>query len=67
VGNQKSREDSHFVPASMLIDHNTVNKSREDLGTIEDLMIDLENDRIAYAVLSFGGLLGLGNKLFAVP
>lgn len=30
-------------------------------------MIDLENDRIAYAVLSFGGFLGMGNKFFAVP
>jgi hypothetical protein len=30
-------------------------------------MIDLKNDRIAYAVLSFGGFLGMGNKLFAVP
>ena len=39
----------------------------EHLGRIEDLMIDLENGRVAYAVLSFGGFLGLGNKLFVVP
>ena len=39
----------------------------EYLGRIEDLMIDLENGRVAYAVLSFGGFMGLGNKLFAVP
>jgi hypothetical protein len=30
-------------------------------------MIDLENGRIAYAVLSFGGFLGMGDKLFAIP
>ena len=30
-------------------------------------MIDLENGRVAYSVLSFGGFLCLGNKLFAVP
>jgi hypothetical protein len=30
-------------------------------------MVNLENGRVAYAVLSFGGFLGLGNKLFAVP
>jgi sporulation protein YlmC with PRC-barrel domain len=47
--------------------HNVVNKAKEDLGKIEDLMIDLQNGRIAYAVLSFGGFLGFGNKLFAVP
>jgi len=39
----------------------------EHLGKIEDIMIDLENGRVAYSVLSFGGFLCLGNKLFAVP
>ena len=43
------------------------NSLGEDLGHIEELMIDLEHQRIAYAVLSFGGFLGIGNKLFAVP
>jgi len=44
-----------------------VNLRKEDLGTIEDLMIDIDSGRIAYAVLSFGGFLGLGDKLFAIP
>jgi sporulation protein YlmC with PRC-barrel domain len=43
------------------------NRQGEDLGTIKELMIDLENGRVAYAVLSFGGLFGMGDKLFAVP
>ena len=43
------------------------NAAGEDLGKIEDLMIDLYTGRIAYAVLSFGGFLKMGNKLFAVP
>jgi len=30
-------------------------------------MIDLENGRVAYAVLSFGGFLGMGGKFFAIP
>ena len=30
-------------------------------------MIDLPSGRIAYAVVSFGGFLGIGDKLFAVP
>jgi hypothetical protein len=55
------------MSVSTLKGHKVVNKAKEDLGKIEDLMIDLENDRIAYAVLSFGGFLGMGNKLFAVP
>jgi len=43
------------------------NSEGEDLGKIEDIMLDLEASRIAYAVLSFGGFLGMGNKLFAIP
>lgn len=44
-----------------------VNPEGEDLGKIEELMIDCDNGKIAYAVLSFGGVLGFGDKLFAVP
>jgi sporulation protein YlmC with PRC-barrel domain len=46
---------------------NVVNGKGERLGKIEDLMIDLRSGRIAYAVLSFGGFLGFGSKLFAIP
>jgi hypothetical protein len=37
------------------------------LGAIEELMIDVDTGQIAYAVLSFGGFLGFGDKLFAIP
>ena len=43
------------------------NTDGERLGHIEDLMIDLDSGQIAYVVLSFGGFLGIGNKLFAIP
>jgi sporulation protein YlmC with PRC-barrel domain len=43
------------------------NSEGEDLGKIEELMIDIPTGRVAYAVLSFGGFLGMGNKLFAIP
>jgi sporulation protein YlmC with PRC-barrel domain len=43
------------------------NPAGEDLGKIEEIMIDIPTGRVAYAVLSFGGFLGMGNKLFAVP
>ena len=39
----------------------------ESLGKVEEVMLDSTPGRIAYAVLSFGGFLGLGDKLFAVP
>ncbi|HEV3279466.1 MAG TPA: PRC-barrel domain-containing protein [Terriglobia bacterium] len=55
------------LSASTLKGDKVVNLQGEDLGKIEDLMIDLERGRIAYAVLSFGGFLGMGDKLFAIP
>lgn len=39
----------------------------EKLGNIEDLVLDARDNSISYAVLSYGGFLGYGNKLFAVP
>jgi sporulation protein YlmC with PRC-barrel domain len=55
------------LSATTLIGDRVVNRKGEDLGKIEDLMIDPEQGRVGYAVLSFGGFLGMGDKLFAVP
>jgi sporulation protein YlmC with PRC-barrel domain len=44
-----------------------VNQAGEDLGKIETFMIDPEEGRIVYAVLSFGGFLGMTEKFFAIP
>jgi sporulation protein YlmC with PRC-barrel domain len=56
-----------LLPASTIEGTAVQNAAGEDLGEINELMIDLEKGRIAYAVLSFGGFLGLGDKLFALP
>lgn len=55
------------MAASELTRDKVKNLAGETLGDIEDLVIDLESGRIAYSVLRFGGKLGLGNKLFAIP
>jgi sporulation protein YlmC with PRC-barrel domain len=39
----------------------------EKLGKIEDIVVDPASGKISYAVLSFGGILGMGDKYFAVP
>ena len=66
-----SSNDSGPGPALMgadtLMGNDVYNKDGEDRGDIKELMIEMSSGRIAYAVLSFGGLLGLGDKLFAVP
>ena len=53
--------------ASTLIHDKVVNLAGDDIGTIEELMVDVTTGRIAYAVLSFGGFMGIRNKLFALP
>ena len=55
------------LAADTVVGDKVVNLQNEDLGKIEHLMIDLERGSIAYAVLSFGGFLGMGDKLFAIP
>lgn len=55
------------LSGSSLKGDRVVNYKGEDLGRIEEIMIDLDRGRVAYAVLSFGGFLGLGDKLFAIP
>lgn len=53
--------------ASVLMGKDVRNAQNEDLGDIKDLVIDVTNGRVRYVVLSFGGFLGLGDKLFAYP
>jgi sporulation protein YlmC with PRC-barrel domain len=55
------------LAASTLAGDSVRNAAGEDLGTIDEIMIDIPTGRVAYAVLSFGGFLGMGDKLFAVP
>ena len=61
------KDNPEFLSASTIKGDKVINTAGEDLGKIEELMLDLRDGRIAYAVLSFDGFLGLGNKLFAIP
>lgn len=55
------------MDADTLIGNDVVNAENDKLGTIEAIMLDVGRGRVAYAVLGFGGFLGIGEKLFAVP
>jgi sporulation protein YlmC with PRC-barrel domain len=61
--NQKGR----YLTASSIIGDKIVNDAEEHLGEIKDIMLDLENDKIDYVVIEFGGFLGMGVKYFAIP
>ncbi len=57
----------NVLSASTLMGDKVVNPQGEHLGEIKELMIDPQTGHVGYAVLSFGGFLGMGDKLFAVP
>lgn len=56
-----------LLSVTKLVGDRVRNPKGENLGKIEDLMIDTSEGRIGYAVLSFGGFIGIGDKLFAIP
>jgi PRC-barrel domain len=58
---------SHRPLFAALFEYRVKSPQGEDLGKIEEVMIDTELGRVAYAVLSFGGFWGLGDKWAPVP
>jgi len=56
-----------IMGANTLIGNDVYNLKDENLGDIKEIMLDMRTGRVNYAVLSFGGFLGMGEKLFAVP
>src|SRR5690348_29699 len=60
-------EYRRVLSAATLTGDRVRNPAGEDLGKVEEIMIDVASGRVAYVVVSFGGFLGIGDKLFAVP
>jgi sporulation protein YlmC with PRC-barrel domain len=55
------------LSASTLTGDKVRNPDGDNLGHLEEIVIDLESGRVSYAVLASGGFLGLGDKFFAIP
>jgi sporulation protein YlmC with PRC-barrel domain len=53
--------------ASEIVGTDVKNLKKEDLGEVKELVINPATGDIEYAVISFGGFLGMGDKVFAVP
>jgi sporulation protein YlmC with PRC-barrel domain len=63
-----NRTISHIlVRAKDVVGVAVKNRDSESLGKIEEIVLDKKTGQTSYVVLSFGGILGLGNKLFALP
>ncbi|WP_079436014.1 PRC-barrel domain-containing protein [Zoogloea sp. LCSB751] len=56
-----------LMGADTLIGNDVYSRKAEMLGEVKEIMLDIRTGRIAYAVLSFGGFIGIGDKLFAIP
>jgi hypothetical protein len=65
--NSDSGPGPTLMGADTLIGNDVYNTADESLGSIKELMIDMTSGKINYAVLSYGGFLGMGDRLFAVP
>lgn len=56
-----------LLSASTITGDDVYNMQDEELGKIQDVMLDITEGKIRYAVLASGGFLGMGDRLFAVP
>ena len=55
------------IPASKVIGTSVYNTAGKSIGSIEDVMLDKTSNGIMFAVIGFGGFLGIGEKFHAVP
>jgi sporulation protein YlmC with PRC-barrel domain len=65
-----NRTDTNYrrtLSAGTLIGDSVKNAQGEELGTLKEIMLDVERGQIAYGVLETGSFLGMGGKLFAIP
>lgn len=61
------KDNPYFLSAGTLKGSKVISKAGANVGKVEKLMIDLEDGRIAYALLSFSEILGTRDKLFTIP
>jgi hypothetical protein len=62
------RRESHRLIASDRVEGTSVRRPNgERIGSIKRLMIDKNTGQVAYAVLNFGGFLGMGQKHYPIP
>lgn len=63
----QAKDNSGVLKASQLMGMKVEGIDGKKLGDIKDLVVDREDGSIDYAVLDFGGIVGIGDKYFAVP
>jgi sporulation protein YlmC with PRC-barrel domain len=59
--------DSHVISSDKVEGTSVYNANGDKLGSIDDLMIDKRSGQVRYAVLEFGGFLGMGTDRYPLP
>ncbi len=67
VENQHAAQNQQVLNVDKILGQKVLNQANEEVGTLKDIVINTRNGSIDYAVLSHGGLWGIGNELYALP
>ena len=67
TGRMGAKTPLYRLHARSIIGYEIRNPEGEDLGKVDNLMVNLNTGEIEYVVVEFGAFLGLGGKLFAIP
>jgi sporulation protein YlmC with PRC-barrel domain len=67
IQDEHIHETGELIAAEKVRGTAVYNSAGDSLGSIHDLMIDKRSGRVAYAVMSFGGFLGIGEKYHPLP
>ena len=66
--NQVAKDETHRLIASDKVEGTEVyNRAGEHLGEVYNFMVDKRTGQVAYAVMSFGGFLGIGERYHPLP
>jgi uncharacterized protein YegP (UPF0339 family) len=62
-----SSKSARFVPSVRLAQYDVVNTKGDDMGQVQTFVVDMQEGLIAFALVAFGGMLGISDKWFALP
>lgn len=66
-GQQFQKQAKNLMQVDHLIGTNVMNQDQKQIGEIDRVLVDIEKGKVAYVVISGGGILGVGDNLYIVP
>ena len=64
---ERRDETVSLISADKVSGTEVYNRKGENLGEVKDVMLDKQSGRVAYAIMSFGGFVGLGRNYYPLP